>query len=536
MKRFLCILLCLLLAAPAAMADTYTPTKLFRQQFVTGGNGLRGTVSLTVSGVAEWLDVLMPFTASKLQVRIIGERQGGESALVADDEDWQAKLYVKDDAGAQRAVTWIYGGPDGLCIQSELLPDTLLTLPVKNVNLPYQLTDGELLPLLSAFDPMGLMQPDESANAEAYSALAAMTKISEAEWDEEWAPVLEKYDTEMDMWLAKYASPTILSGSVGDMTLRTAYEIPADAVKAQAKYIISVMMYDYDLQTLLIPYFTDEQRSLYLNPAMIWFYEHCIDAVPLEGSILLEREMTLLGETTAMSISLPLPPLPEELTAPIGEAAANLFALPYQDVLAGVERISIKQAEGDVSVSLTSPQRTISLVLDELTENAESVQRQGFLRITPAVDSEDPPLSAAFTCKSSRKLWEDEDYSTHEDFAWMLAIEPDLSLMAEDDPFRSRYVDFTPVSFAASVGYTKKDKESSPVQLAIEMSAVLPDAEIALTASLKVAERWAHEVLPAGDGEDLWAMTDTRRAELRETLIRNAITTMTTLDSAPAAQ
>ena len=75
MKRFLCILLCLLLAAPAAMADTYTPTKLFRQQFVTGGNDLRGTVSLTVSGVAEWLDVLMPFTASKLQVRIIGERQ-----------------------------------------------------------------------------------------------------------------------------------------------------------------------------------------------------------------------------------------------------------------------------------------------------------------------------------------------------------------------------------------------------------------------------------------------------------------------------
>ena len=125
MKRFLCILLCLLLAAPAAFADNYTPTKLFRQQFITGGNGLRGTVSVTASGVADWLDLLVPFAGTKLQVRIIGERQGSESALVTDDEDWQVKLWAKDAQGGQQGMTRFFGSPEGILMESELLPDVL---------------------------------------------------------------------------------------------------------------------------------------------------------------------------------------------------------------------------------------------------------------------------------------------------------------------------------------------------------------------------------------------------------------------------
>lgn len=532
MKRFLCILLCLLLAAPAALAEDYTPFKTFRQQFVTGGGGLRGSANLTVSGVAEWLDVLLPFTAAKLRVRIIGEAQGEMSDMLTDDDDWQIQLYVKDSNDVQRGITWIYGNPDGLYIQSELLPDTLLTLPVKDVNLPFQLTDGELLPLLNALDPMGLMLPDESGNAEIYSALAELSTISEVEWAENWAPVLEKYDVEVDVWLSQYASATVVSGATGEKTLRTAYEIPAEDLKAQMKYIISAMLNDYDLQSLLAPYFTDAQRSLYLNTAMLWFYDYCIDMLPLEGDIVLEREMTMLGETRAMTISLPLPQLPGEVTEPIGQTIADLFQLPYADVLEGVNHISIRQEDGELSVSLTSPARTLSLMLADAVVEGENVTRQGFLRITPAADSEDPPLSAALTWRSAHSIWQDEDYTTHEEFAWALAAEADLSLMAEDDPFRSRYVDFTPVSFTLKLGFSKADKEGASVQLTADLNVVLPGAELGLTGSVKPDVAWAHTVLPTTGGENLLEMSDERRTELRETLIRNAVTTMTTLNEA----
>ena len=89
------LMMCLMLLIPAAMAEEMTPTKRFRQQFVVGGNGMRGTVALTASGVAEWLNILMPFTAAKLQVRAIGEAQGDLSDMVTDDDDWQIKFYVE---------------------------------------------------------------------------------------------------------------------------------------------------------------------------------------------------------------------------------------------------------------------------------------------------------------------------------------------------------------------------------------------------------------------------------------------------------
>lgn len=531
MKRFLCILMCLVLAALPAMAESYTPTKLFRQQFVTGGNGLRGTVTLSASGVAEWIEWLQPFMGAPLQVRIIGEQQGGESDLIDDDEDWQIKLFARDAQGDQRAVTWLYGGPEAIYLSSALLPDTLLTLPVEGVHIPYQLTDGEFAALADAFDPLGL-RAAKGGNATAYTALTALMNIGDAEWADKWEPVLEKYYTELDMWLSAYASATVVSGAAGSMTLRTAYSIPAEDVKAQAKYLVGQMVYDYDLQTLLLSSVTDEQRSLYLNPALIYFYEYCIDALPLRGSVILEREMTAMGETTSMNVSLPLPPLPEEITAPIGEMLAEVFALPYTDILSGLESLSISQSGGDVSLSVSSPQRTVSLIVDEIAENAETVHWEGFVRITPAITSDEAPLSAAFAYKTSHRLWEDEDYNTHEDFTWMMSVEPDLSLMSEDDPFRSRYVDFPALSMSAEVGYTKSYKAGAPVQLAISLAGVLPEAEIGLTASLKVAERWAHETLPTTGAEN-WATLSAERIEaLRSTLMANAIATMTTLNGA----
>lgn len=533
MKRFLCILLCLLLVCPAAMADDYTPTQLFRQQFIVGGNGLRGTVSITASGVAEWVDLLMPFASSPLQVRVIGMAQGGMSYAVTDDEDWQMKLWAKDAAGEQQGLTYIYGDPQGLYIRSELLPDVLLTLPVKGVNLPYQLFDGEVLLLLMAFDLLDLNAADNGGNTTAYSAVAEVSSIEPEIWENDWAPVLNKYDTLMDMWLSAYASPTVVSGGTGSMTLRTTYEIPAEDMKAQTKYIIGLMLVDGDLQALLAPFLTDEQHSLYLNPAMLWFYEHCIDLAPLNGSILLEREMTAKGETASMTISLPLPPLPQELTASLSRTVADIFGLPATDVFDGVDRISIRQADGVVSVSLSSPMRTITFVVSSSTQEDDAVSCEGFFRITPAVGVDEAPLSAAFNWQSSSRIWQDEDYNTHEDFTWALTLAPDLSMASPDDPFHSTYVDFAPVSLSANVGYTRKEKAGSPVQLSVEITGVLPGGEFGVTASLKVAERWAHEDLPTTGGENLITMSPERREALRTTFINNAITTMTTLNPAP---
>ena len=155
-------------------------------------------------------------------------------------------------------------------------------------------------------------------------------------------------------------------------------------------------------------------------------------------------------------------------------------------------------------------------------------------RVTPAVGVQEPPLSAAFTYESTCRIWEDEEYKTHEDYTWALTLAPDTSLVTPDDPFHSSYVQFAPISLSASVAYTKKEKANSPVQVVIEVNATLADAEVSATANLKVAERWERDDLPVTGGEDLTRMTPERREELRNVFIDNATRTMTTLNAVPA--
>lgn len=525
MKRFLLILMCLMLVAPAALAATdTTPTKKFRQQVVTGGNGIRGTVTLSASGVAEWVDVLLPFTATTLQVRAIGEKQGDMTSIVSDDDDWQVKLYAKDAEGSQRAVTYLYGTPEGMWFQSELLPETLLSLPVQNVQLLYQLIDGELPGLLTSIDPFALNAAEKaSGNTAAYSAMAELLQISPDEWSAKWEPVLAKYYTELDMWLSMYASEPVIAGSTGSLTMSTSYSIPSEDLKDEAKYIIGLMIYDSELQNLLLPHVTMEQRMLYLNPSLVYFYEYCIDQLPLSGNIILKREMTAKGETIGMSVSLPLTSLPTEVTEPAGEMIANLFSLPYTDILSGIERITFTQSGGDVSITVASPQRSISFIIDDAASNAETVHWDGFVRITPAVGNDEPPLSAAFTYKTSHKLWEDEDWVKHEDYTYFVSIEPDFSLTDADDPFRSSYVDFPPVSVEAELAYSlQTDKANRPVDLDMTVKAVLPDAEVTVNADLRTTSPWAHDVLPMEGGEELLKLTAERSSELLKRLAENA--------------
>lgn len=529
MKRILCILMCLLMLMSCAAAEAgNTPVSIFRKQFIVGGFGFGGTVYVSASGVAPWLDVILPFTGAKLQLRAIGESQGEKIDQVGGNDRWQAKMYTKDAQGEVQGLTYLYGDAQAMYLKSDLLPDTLLTAPVQDVHIPYQLVDQEFLSLLTAFDPMGLMVPQADGNVEAYSALAALAQISEEEWASAWEPVLEKYYTEIDMWLSAYGAAPEVSGATGNLTMKNVYRIPAEDLKAEAKYMIGLMMYDYELQALLVPHFTDEQRALYLNPSLVYFYEHCIDLLPLTGSIYLEREVTAMGETIGTSVSMPVPALPEEITAPVSEKLAEVFALPYNDILKDVQSFSYQKAGGDVSIGIASPSRTISFIVDENVSNAETQQVEGFVRITPAPGNDEAPLSAAFTYKTSHRIWEDDEWVMHEDNSLYFSIEPDTSLMDADDPFRSSYIDFPALLLDATFNYSQQtDMEGRPVKLAVEIRTVLPDAEVSISASLKTAEKWAHEDLPTEGAEDMTRMDDARREALLEEAAINALEAMT---------
>ena len=532
MKRILCLALCLMFALPAALAETTDtlPKRFVRQ--MTGGNGVRGYASITASGVAEWLNLLLPFTAADIQIRAIGEKQGEMSESIDDDDDWQIKFYVKDSEGKETGTTWLFGDPEGIYFQSELLPDTRLSIPVEKVQLLYQLFRGEFSELFFSFDPLALKNPGANGNASAYEAVAELLGVPAEEWEAQWMPVLEKYFLQLDLWLAGYGDPAFVQGDSGALTMSAAYYIPAEDLKQEAKYLIGQMMYDSELQNLLIPYVSMEQRVTYLNPQMLYFYEACIDALVLKGDISLSREMSALGEVVNTSVSIPVPALPESLVVPLGKLAADLFDLPYEDLLAGLERITMTQSGNEKNYVLSGANRTVHLtyVEEAADENAQSVK--GTLRVTPNADTQENAVVAAFSYASSHRIWQDEKYLEHDTTTFSFAVEPDLSMLSEDDPFRNSYVEFKPVSLSASVDYRNNPyQENSAVQVNINVDAKLPDAEVSAAVVLRVTTQMAMAELSGEGAENCAAMTDERKEQLLHSFCENAASMMMELNA-----
>ena len=536
MKRILCLLLCLtLLGTSVAFAADTTLPELFRIQVITGGYGVRGKASITASGTAPWLDVLLPFTASEIQIRAIGMQQGALSQYSEGADNWQLRLYVEDSNGKAAGTTWLYGQDDAIFLSSELLPDTVLTLPDGGVHLLYDLIRQDYAGVFLGLDPLDMTSGGVNGNLSAYDAIRKVLGVPEEEWETEWEPVLQKYYVDLDMWLTGYGSVSELSGSKGSMTMSVCYTIPSADLKEKAKAVISQMLYDSELQELLLPYVTLEQRVLYLNPALLYYYDACIDALALGGDVILSREMSALGENISTSVSLPLPQLPETLTAPVNQALTGLFALPYEDAMSGMNRIVIAQAGEECSVTLSGSLRTIALSIDESATNAESANLSGFLRITPALGNDEPPLCAAFSYKTTHTVYEDDDYFSHDTSTLSLTLEPSLDLISESDPFRSKYVDFTPVNLSLTVDYRNQSYNNySPTQVNISAAIAVKDANVTLDLVLRTTNMWDHADLPTEGAENLAELTDARKEELLAELIVNAVRTMSSLN-APAA-
>lgn len=530
MKRVLCLLLCLMLVIPAAMAETADtlPKRFVRQ--MTGGNGVRGYVTITASGLAEWLNVLLPFTATDIQIRAIGEKQGEMSDSIMDDDDWQVKLYAENSAEEEVGTTWIYGNPEGVYFQSELLPDTLLTVPVEQVNLLYQLFRGDWNELFFSFDPMAMKEPGANGNVSAYDAVAKILGIPAEEWETEWLPVLENYFLQLDLWLASYGDPASVTGETGALTMTATYNIPAEDLKAEAKYLIGQMLYDSELQNLLLPYVSLEQRITYLNPTMVYFYEACIDALDLKGDIILSREMSAMGEVVSTTVSLPLPAMPDTLTAPVGEAVAALFELPGKDMFTGLDRVVLMQSGAGKSITLSGEKRTITVAASETAVDENTTSWNGTLRIIPNAGVQETALSAAFTCSTSHKIWQDEKYLDHDTSEFAISITPDLDNLDADDPFRSSYVDFQPVSLSTSVDYRNNPYQAnSAVQINLSVDAQLPDAAVTAEAVLRITTQVTMENLATEGAEDFTRLTDERKDALLQVMLTNAVLTMSNL-------
>lgn len=477
--RILCLLLCLTLACSAALAaDSYTqPEKMSRQ--VKSGSGVKGAVTLAVAGGSEWLDLLLPFTGSDLQVRYI-----------VNGDKFQGQLYALDDQEQQRALTQVYGDGSHIYLRSDLIPGTVLSLPSGS----------------------GLMEAffgSEGSNPTFYSVVEKLLSVSDEDWERKWAPTLEPYEAALEQWLTGFASePSITQtdSGVSNMTLR--YAIPADALKSAMKDLMGQFLQDSALTELLTPMLTEEQQAVYFNPAIAYYYDAVIDTLPLEGELTMVRTLSTRGDVLDSTLIMPLPEN--------GNGWSTLTCF-----IAGRE----------TSLTLDGPTQSITLVTQETAVMSDRTTWDGIFRYLP---TEGTPISAAFSLGKQFSTYTDEsDGRTHETTDWTLTARPDLSHLAQDDPSRELYADFEDISIRLNTHYYSREQFNNPTTLEATLSAQLPALTLDVALALRTTSPWVLSDLPTDGSELVLELTPERIVELLGDFSRNAALTMTTLTEQP---
>lgn len=470
MKKLLCLLLCLMLPTFALAASYTLPEKMMRQ--MDFGSGFKGTITWSVDGESDWAKAVTPLSGADVQVR----------AIRTTDGQLDAELFVEEN-GTQQNVARLFLDGDTLGMQSDLVPGVTLTWP----------TGGDVFGAL-----LGL---DETQIPALYSVALDVAKIPADTWKSDWAPVLEPYYAALEMWLNSFAAaPSVAQDDKGETVMLVRYQVPVSAVKDETVALLGDLLGDERLQSLLKGLMTEQQQNAYLNPNLLYFYESSIRGLAVEGELVLERTMTMLGETVTAQVKLPL---------------------PEND--SGYTTLCLVQDAESTTFTLEGTEKTVRYVSREASSTAESAQWKGVVQVIPMTPTEEKKaLSAAFTLRKIHSTSTDSDTREHDVTTWELHAEPDLSHLEENDATRKDYQDFTPVDGKMRIHFHSKNAQTSPTTLEVDGSITVDGSTLTLTSKTKTTTPWTITPMDMTGSERYSRLTEAQKSEFVTTLVDNA--------------
>lgn len=462
MKRIVCLALALLLClslplAQAEQAQIPQLQKLLLQ--VVKSSGLRGVVTLNVSGDKPWAQLLSALNDWPLQLRIID----GVS------EGFQYKLYWNDENDTETAVTDIFSDGSGTgWIRSDFLLDTLLSFP----------TETDLLSSLTGLDV---------DNPTWYFAALRMLLMTEESWTTSWTPQLNEAFLALDSWINSLAdSPAVLTQDDGKV-MQFRCEISSDQLKQEMKQLVSMLLENEALMTLVGRQVSRAQESAYLNAGYLWYYNQCIDALPLTGNVVLERQMSIQGETLSARMTFPV---------------AGFGTL---------QQVTLSQQDGATALELVWQEKSLTITAREA---ADASSTTGEILYTVA---EGDGLSASYALASTAQYGVDDSMRDTESYTWELSLAP---IPGEAD---HTYADFAPVQLKAEALLYSKSGDFNPTTLELTAAAAIDECTVSLATKLRTTTQWSLPDAPADEGINLADLTPETRSALLQDWLANGL-------------
>lgn len=438
MKRLTAVLLALLMMCQCAFAAEEADSLTEKISLQMGdGSGMKGSFSLKAEGDAEWAKTIAATADNDYQIRCI---KSGDGYLL--------EVYAAEGEDKQ-ALTRIYITDEGTFLSSVLLPDTELLLP-------------------AGTGMLDMMTGAGSPNPSWYGAALNMAGIEDDVWNTQWQDALAPYFTNIEVWMTSYGAAPVVTEEDGQTVMILRYEIPAKAIPDMMVSLLSSMLKDQTLMTLLTGQMTPEQQAVYLAPELLYHYENIIRSLPWEGSIIIERKMTPMGDVLYSSMTFPLMP---------GEH--------------GWKTVRIEEALGACAFTLTGDEGELSLDITAPEAVDGGDKRIVTYHSVPAVPSEEnKAVSWRATVVSKYETHTDDDTRGHEMTTFDVTVEEDLSHLAADAPERAFYEKVETKRLTFTLHLHSKNANTSPTTAALDFTYTEGGSSVTFSGQIKTTSPW----------------------------------------------
>ncbi len=481
MKRILTMVLCLVMmfTAVSAFADEMKLSTKLQRQMQHEGNGEKG--KLVITGNADAAEHPFLNAVQNAQYSILRNAYGDQWHLVI----YQAEM---DEEGKKEIRQFnkseLYRGEESLFFRSDFLPNEVFHLPEE----------------ISMILPEGMAKGENPSLNSVFLSLISMNDASRQKQD----AAIEKYSKMLEKWIDGFQEiPEQIRNEDGSILMKLTCVVPAEEVSKEIAELITTAAADPEMDGFFSQIMTDEQKAVYLNPNLGYYYMEALAGSAITGDIRYNRMKTALGQTVSKEMILPVNP---DIT--------------------GYEILKIKTSGEKTSWILQGKKGIIQLVLPEksekILEGAEYQFDTRYIRVSNDKDSEEANLAINMEIRKTSEIrYDSENERNHEIYTYSAVLRRDTSSLPEgvEDADIDPYED---LNAELVLHYSGKNGPNAATKLEIGLKLKQGELELKADGEIKTTATWPFVPFNTENAIELEKLSETEKAAAGIRLLKNA--------------
>jgi len=437
-KRIICFIAgIILLLSGVANAATYTLPEKMKNQLAIG-SGLKGSFTVTADGELSRTPFLNAVCDATYDLR--GMSSG---------HDFHYYIFQENN-GSQTIIAELYRKDGQYYLRSDIVPGKILGL------------SGFSIFLDALFSQQG-------ENPTISSAFMNYLALSEDVKEKQWKTEINKYQNELEMWLHDFtAQADVVKQDNGSSAFDFSYVIPIDELKKKMISMFAEFAADAELQTLMDTIMTPEQKELYLNGALTYFYEEAVNSLGIRSDIRLSKRVSALGDLINSQMILPLDPN-----------------------ITGFEKLTIESSDGYSIYQLEGKDKAfvIGLPSIDLMNEQEYEKSIWVSSIDNTNPKENKNYSVRADIKKSFSQYNDEEDKSHQEEHYSAAICQDTTWLPE--AFKDQELaEWHDIEALLDLHYHSKYSQNSATTLEMKFDYKQNGSSLTIDGKVKTAAPW----------------------------------------------